>query len=118
MDEEKAPILRWLALAAFSHTPSHPPCFLNLLLKEEKSRTDKNKHGSLNLARSRVVVSTEGGWNSLGSAECLSLCSLSLSHAAAPAALSRDLDINTLFLSGQHSVEKPDSLGVSPKLTT
>lgn len=55
-----------------------------------------------------------------GSAERLSLCSLSPSHSTdqQPAPLSHDLDINTLFWSGQHSAVKPDSLGVSLKLMT
>lgn len=75
-------------------SPTHPLipapgtlCFLNSLLKGKKRRMDQNKYGSLDLARvserNRVVVLTGGGWNSLGSAERLSLCSLSPSHGTA-----------------------------------
>lgn len=99
-DEGKAPSTRFHSLqdsavrrcAQLSPTHLLIPapgtlCFLNSLLKGKKRGTDQNKYGSLDLARvserNRVVVLTGGGWNSLGSAERLSLCSLSPSHGAA-----------------------------------
>lgn len=117
--------------AALSHASSHPnarPCvFLIHYLKERNVGQTK-----INMApwiRPCVFVRSLRGSDCcfnrrrmelFGSAERLSLCSLSPSHSTdqQPAPLSHDLDINTLFWSGQHSAVKPDSLGVSLKLMT